>query len=72
MVDWQKKWFTRELVRPSPLRLHPAAYAGDAALETGALRGVPCAPTASSTATGAACSAAEPAPPAEVPEYIDA
>ena len=73
MVDWQKKWFARELVRPSPLGLHPAAYAGDTAPD--GLRGVPCASTMASTAssspTGAASTAAAPAP-AEVPEYIDA
>ena len=54
MVDWQKKWFARELVRPSPLGLHPAAYAGDTAPD--GLRGVPCASTASSSPTGAAIS----------------
>ena len=69
MVDWQKKWFARELVRPSPLGLHPAAYAGDTAPD--GLRGVPCASTASSSPTGAASTVAAPAP-AEVPEYIDA
>ena len=69
MVDWQKKWFKRDLVRPSPLGLSPAA-AGGTDSGTGALRGVPTASAASSSAIGATSTAAAPA--AEVPEYIDA
>jgi len=69
MVDWQKKWFKRDQVRPSPLGLNPAAACGDTAPDTGAPRGVPCASTTSSSAIGATSTAAA---PAELPEYIDA
>ena len=76
MVDWQKKWFKRELLRPSPLGLNPlsppSVAAGDTAPGGGVVRGVPCASSSaiSSSTTGATSTAAALA--VEVREYIDA